>query len=72
MTNKELILELQKYPPDLTVLTEGCDCSGILGGVRIIKEESDDCFRDSLNYERENINFPILYLIRRTEEHNVE
>lgn len=32
-TVSELIAELQKLPPDLPVITEGCDCNGPAGSV---------------------------------------
>ncbi len=35
MTVQELIEELKKAPPDAEVYTEGCDCNGDVGSVRI-------------------------------------
>lgn len=41
MTVKELIEILQEFPPDMPVLTEGCDCYGDAYSVDIIKD--GDC-----------------------------
>ena len=44
MTVKELTALLQKVDPDLPVMTEGCDCTGGVGGVYIyvFKREKGD------------------------------
>lgn len=39
MKIKDLIIELQKYPEDLEVKTEGCDCWGDVSGVSKIGDE---------------------------------
>lgn len=40
LTTKELIAELQKWPEDAFVWTEGCDCYGEAGGVEYHKEDN--------------------------------
>lgn len=40
MTVKELINELKKFPEDLPVITEGCDCYG--PALRVIKDDIEN------------------------------
>ena len=38
MTVKELLDALTKYPSDLLVYSEGCDCVGEAGGTRLFED----------------------------------
>lgn len=42
MTVAQLIAELQKLPPELKVLTEGCDCTGPCASVSVEAGWNDD------------------------------
>jgi hypothetical protein len=44
MTVLELITALSKYPQDLPVITEGCDCYGNCVGIKRLDEgKKEDC-----------------------------
>lgn len=42
LTAAELIAELQKFPPDSPVITEGCDCYGSALTIRTLELGKDE------------------------------